>query len=45
MGRAMVIADLIFLTMTMLLGEEGEDWAYYLDYKPYWRLWVYKNRN
>ncbi len=37
----MDLSDLIFIAITMLLGEEGIDYAYYTDNKEWWALRLY----
>ena len=34
-----------FISLTMLIGGEGEDWCYFTDEGVYWRKWAELNKN
>ena len=43
--EAETIEDLIFITIPMLIGEEGQEFSYYEHDKQWWELRLYTRRN
>jgi len=39
------LEDLIFIAITMLLGQEGEEWDYYETDLDWWSVRLYTRRN
>lgn len=43
--RELTLQELIFTAITMLIGKEGEDFAYYEQDPNWWALRLYTRRN